>query len=459
MPEYDYDFFVIGGGSGGVRGARIAAALGARVGLAEEKYLGGTCVNVGCVPKKLFSYASHFHEEFEDAAGFGWKVGESTFDWATLRKNKDVEIERLNRIYGRILERVDVEIFPARAVVEGPHSVRIGQRVVSARHILVAVGGRPWLPKFEGSEHVLVSDDLFALDALPKSLVIAGGGYIACEFASIFTGLGVHVDLVYRGDKLLRGFDEDIRNHLAREMRKKGVHIHFNAAFESVEKTADGVKVHLTDGEHCPAEAALFAVGRRPYVAGLGLDKAGVELAENGAILVDEEFRTTCPSIYAVGDVIDRVQLTPVALAEGMYVARKLFGGPAQQLSYDNIATAVFTHPNVGTVGLSEADAQAKYGKLRLYKSTFKPMKHTLSGRDEKTFMKLIVDDATDRVVGVHMVGPDAGEIIQGIAVALTCGATKAQFDATIGIHPTAAEEFVTMRTEWVPQPETYPGV
>ena len=459
MPEYDYDFFVIGGGSGGVRGARIAAALGARVGLAEEKYLGGTCVNVGCVPKKLFSYASHFHEDFEDAAGFGWTVGESRFDWATLRENKDVEIQRLNRIYGRILERVDVEIFAERAVVAGPHTVVMGERRVSARHILVAVGGRPWLPEFAGSEHVLVSDDLFALDKLPKSLVVAGGGYIACEFASIFNGLGVHVDLVYRGDKLLRGFDEDVRNHLAREMRKKGVHIHFNAAFESVEKTANGVQVNLTDGEHCPAEAALFAVGRRPYVAGLGLESAGVELADNGAILVDEEFRTTCSSIYAVGDVIDRVQLTPVALAEGMYVARKLFGGPAQQLSYDNIATAVFTHPNIGTVGLSEADARAKYGKLRLYKSTFKPMQHTLSGRDEKTFMKLIVDDATDRVVGAHMVGPDAGEIIQGIAVALTCGATKAQFDATIGIHPTAAEEFVTMRTEWVPEPETYPGV
>ncbi|MCB9677147.1 MAG: glutathione-disulfide reductase [Alphaproteobacteria bacterium] len=457
MPGFDYDLFVIGGGSGGVRGARIAAGFGARVGLAEEKYLGGTCVNVGCVPKKLFSYASHFHEEFEDARGFGWTSGEVSFDWATLKRNKDREIGRLNDVYARMLDRAEVEIHRARAVIEGPNRVRVGDRSYTAANILVAVGGRPWLPDFPGREHVLVSDDLFALERLPKRLVIAGGGYIACEFASIFNGLGLEVDLVYRGKHLLRGFDDDLRHHLANEMRKKGVRIHFDAAFASVEKTADGVKVHLTDGDHLAADAALFAVGRRPYTANLGLEAAGVEVSESGAIVVDDEFRTTAPGIYAVGDVIDRVQLTPVALAEGMFVARRLFGPGGPTVSYENIPTAVFTHPNIGTVGLTEAQARARFDRIRLYKSTFRPMKHTLSGRDEKTFMKLVVDDATDRVVGCHMIGPDAGEIVQGLAVALTCGATKAQFDATLGIHPTAAEEFVTMRTEWVPQPETYP--
>ncbi len=452
MPEYDYDLFVIGGGSGGVRGARIAAALGARVGMAEERYLGGTCVNVGCVPKKLFAYASHFQEDFEDAAGFGWSVGETAFNWSVLKKNKDTEIARLNDVYGRILDRVDVEVFHERAVLDGPHTVRMGERTVSAHHILIAVGGRPWLPDFPGHEHVIVSDDLFEMETLPKSMVIAGGGYIACEFASIFNGLGVDVELVYRGDMVLRGFDEDIRHHIGNEMRKKGIRIHFDTIFESVERTSDTcVRVNLTDGDHCEAEAVLFAVGRRPYTAGLCLDKAGVEVNDRGAIVVDEEFQTSNECIYAVGDVIERVQLTPVALAEGMYVARQLFGGPDQKVSYANIATAVFTTPNIGTVGLSEADAREKHGALRLYKSTFRGLKNTLSGNQEKTFMKLVVDDESDRVLGVHMVGPEAGEIIQGMAIAVNMGATKADFDRTIGIHPTSAEEFVTMRTEWKP--------
>jgi glutathione reductase (NADPH) len=452
MPEYDYDLFVIGGGSGGVRGARIAAALGVRVGMAEERYLGGTCVNVGCVPKKLFTYASHFSEDFEDAAGFGWSVGEASFDWSVLKKNKDKEIARLNDIYARMLDRVDVEVFHERAVLDGPHRVRMGDRVVSARYILIAVGGRPWLPDFPGHEHVMVSDDLFAMHRLPKSIVIAGGGYIACEFASIFNGLGVDVELVYRGDMLLRGFDHDIRHHIGNELRKKGIRIHFDTVFESVVRTSNScVRVNLTDGDHCEAEAVLFAVGRRPYTAGLGLETADVQVDDRGAILVDDTFQTSASCIYAVGDVIDRVQLTPVALAEGMFVARQLFGGPDQKVSYENIATAVFTTPNVGTVGLTEHQARERHGKLRLYKSTFRAMKNTLSGNQEKTFMKLVVDDATDRVLGVHMVGPDAGEIIQGIAIAVNMGAKKADFDRTIGIHPTAAEEFVTMRTEWVP--------
>jgi glutathione reductase (NADPH) len=448
LPTYDFDLFVIGGGSAGVRCSRMSASFGARVGMAEEKYLGGTCVNVGCVPKKLFSYGSHYGEELEDARGYGWTVDGVDFDWSTLVANKDKEIARLNDVYRRMLDRAGVEVFDARATVTGPHSVRVGGREVTAEHIVVATGGWPWVPDdLPGVEHAITSNEVFSLPELPRRLVVGGGGYIAVEFASIFAGLGVHVDLVYRGPLFLRGFDDDVRHEIANEMRKKGVHLHFDCVFARIDRSEAGLHVVLTDGDTMDADQVLMALGRRPNVAGLGLQEVGVALGEGGAVVVDEHFQTTVPSIYALGDVIDRVQLTPVALAEGMVLARNLFCGAAQKVSYRDIPTAVFTHPNIGTVGLTESEAREQYGKLRLYKSLFKPMRHTMTGRNEKTFMKLVVDDATDRVVGCHMVGPDAGEIIQGLAVAMTCGATKAQFDATIGIHPTAAEEFVTMRT------------
>lgn len=443
----DFDLYVIGGGSGGVRASRMAAGLGAKVGLAESGRMGGTCVNVGCVPKKLFSYASHFHEDFEDAVGFGWDAAKPGFDWPTLIANKDEEITRLNGIYERILMRAGVEIHRGRAVVTGPNEVTVGDRVFTAERILVATGSKPWVPAFPGHEHALISDDLFELDALPHRIAIVGGGYIACEFASIFNALGCLVHVVVRSE-VLRGFDDDVQRHVHTEMEKKGVRFHLRTGFSGIRKVDDHLELHL---DECDLEldAVVFATGRKPNTEGLGLEEVGVKLGPNGKVLVDDDYRTSVPSIYAVGDVIDRVQLTPVALAEGMYVAHQLYGGGGRPIEYRNIATAVFTSPNVATVGLTEAEARRELGEVRLYKSTFRPMKHTLSGRDEKTFMKLVVDDASDRVVGCHMVGPDAGELIQGLAVAITCGATKEQFDATIGIHPTAAEEFVTMRTAW----------
>jgi len=452
MPSYDVDLFVIGGGSAGVRLSRMSASLGARVMLAEAADLGGTCVNVGCVPKKLFSYGAHFAEDFEDAAGYGWSVGEVSFDWPTLRRNKDKEIERLNGIYEWILEQADVELIRGRAQITGPHEVTVAGRTITAERIAVCTGGQPRVPEIEGAEHCLVSDDIFALDTLPERLLIVGGGYIAVEFASIMNGFGVHADLAYRGDLFLRGFDRDVRHELANELRKKGVHLHWNCKVGKVVRRDDGcLDAHLTDGDVVTVDQVLMAIGRTPNVAGLGLDAVGVLRNERGAVVVDDQFQTNVPSIYALGDVIDRVQLTPVALGEAMVLAHNLYNQEARQMDYADIPTAVFTHPNVGTVGLTQTEAEARFERIRLYKSLFRPMKHTMTGRNEKTFMKIIVDDATDRVVGCHMVGPDAGELIQGLAVALKCGATKAQFDATIGIHPTAAEEFVTMRTEWQP--------
>ncbi len=453
MPSYDVDLFVIGGGSAGVRCARMSAGFGARVAIAEETYLGGTCVNVGCVPKKLYAYASQYGESIPDAAGFGWLVGDVRFDWPTLVSNKTNEIDRLNGIYARMLDRAGVEVHGLRATVVGPHEVKMGERIVTAEHIVVATGGWPWRPEgLPGVEHTVTSNEIFDLPELPERIVIAGGGYIACEFASIFNGLGVHVDLAYRGSLFLRGFDEDVRHEMANEMRLKGVHLHWNSLFERVDRTDSGLRVQLTDGDSLSADVVLMAVGRRPNTAGLGLEQVGVELGPHGSVIVDARYRTSVPSIYALGDVIDRVQLTPVALAEGMALARNLFAGQDGAPSYDAIATAVFTQPNIGTVGWSEAEAREQCDTVRVFKSKFTPMRHTMSGRVEKTFMKLIVDGTTDRVVGCHMVGPDAGEIIQGLAIAMTCGATKAQLDATIGIHPTAAEEFVTMRTEWTPE-------
>lgn len=447
MSDYDFDLFVIGGGSGGVRAGRIAAGLGARVALCEDNAFGGTCVNLGCVPKKLFAYAAQHGEECEDARGFGWQGEKPTFDWPTLRKNKDKEIARLGGIYERLLKNAGVTIVPGRGHVEGPHAVRVGGTTYTTANILVATGGRPFVPKVPGAEHGVVSDDMFHLDELPASAVIVGGGYIAVEFASILHGLGVSVDLVYRGDQLLRGFDHDVRAVVRRELEKKGLRVHCGLNVREVQcSPRKDIILYTEEGEGFESDLLLWATGRSANTDGLGLEAAGVKLDVRGGVIVDDDFRSNVPSIYAVGDVIHRVQLTPVALAEGMRVANQLFGGKANEWDYACVPTAVFGHPNAAAVGLTETEARSR-GAVKIFKSEFTPMKHTLSGRDEKTFMKMVVDEKSDRVVGCHMVGPDAGEIVQGLAVAIVAGATKAQFDATIGIHPTAAEEWVTMRT------------
>ncbi len=446
--KFDYDFFVVGAGSGGVRASRIAASSGARVGVAEERYLGGTCVNVGCVPKKLFVYGSHFHEEFQDAKGFGWTVGNASFDWPTLRDNKTKEIERLNGIYRNMLGNAGVDILDGHAELTGPNQIKIGDREITAEHILLAPGGWPYVPDFPGNEHVITSNEVFYLDQFPKRALVVGGGYIAVEFAGIFNGLGAETVQAYRGELFLRGFDEAVRHTLKDEMTKKGVGLRFKTNVASIVKREDGaLDVTFEDGSTLTTDVVLYATGRRPKVDNLGLDKAGVELNSKGAVVVDDHFRTSVSNIYAVGDVIDRVQLTPVALAEGMALAKYLFGNEPLKVDYDHIPSAVFSQPSIATVGLSEEQAREQYTDIDIYTSRFRHMKHTLSGRDEKTFMKLIVDKNTDKVLGCHMVGSDAGEIVQGLAVALKAGATKSIFDSTIGIHPTAAEEFVTMRT------------
>ncbi|WP_370279783.1 glutathione-disulfide reductase [Pontibacterium sp.] len=447
MADFDFDLFVIGAGSGGVRAGRMAAAMGVKVAVAEDRHLGGTCVNVGCVPKKLFVYASHYAEDFENSRGFGWTPGDAGFDWPTLRDNKTKEIERLNGIYNNLLVNSGCELIHGRATLVGPHTVAVGDKTYTAERILVAVGGWPNVPEFPGSEHVISSNEVFYLDEFPKRAIVVGGGYIAVEFAGIFAGLGAKTDLIYRGEMFLRGFDNEVREFTAEEVAKKGINLRFNTNITEIEKQEDGTLVAtLTDGSTVEADAIMYATGRNPKVAGLGLEELGIEQGKNGAIIVNDDFQTNVPSVYAIGDVIDRVQLTPVALAEGMALVRNLYGGQNQKVDYDLIATAVFCQPNIGTVGLTEEQARERYENVDVYKSSFRAMKHTLSGSDEKTFMKMLVDRDSDKVLGVHMVGPDAGEIIQGIAVALKAGATKAVFDSTIGIHPTAAEEFVTMR-------------
>ncbi|MBT8140948.1 MAG: glutathione-disulfide reductase [Gammaproteobacteria bacterium] len=446
--NYDVDLFVIGAGSGGVRAARMAAGFGAKVVVAEERYLGGTCVNVGCVPKKLFVYASHFSEDFHDAEGFGWNMGKAPdFDWATLRDNKTKEIERLNGIYRRLLENAGCEIIKGRARVTGPNSVAINGKTITAGKILLAVGGWPDVPEFEGSEHAITSNETFYLDKLPKKILIVGGGYIAVEFAGIYQGLGVDTTLIYRGPKILRHFDTDISEIISEELLNKNIKLKLESNIRRIEKNTDGqLSAHLNDGSTMQADAIMYATGRKPMLHDLGLDTVNVELDSNGKIQVNEEFQTSEVSIYAVGDIIDTPELTPVALEEGMAFAYTQFGNQPRTVDYDDLATAVFCQPNIATVGLNEQDAHDTH-ELCIYKSRFRPMKHTLSGNPEKSFMKLIVDKESDEVLGIHMIGPDAGEIIQGLAVAMKAGATKAVFDATIGIHPTAAEEFVTMRT------------
>jgi glutathione reductase (NADPH) len=448
MAQFDYDLFTIGAGSGGVRASRYAGRLGARVATAEERYLGGTCVNVGCIPKKLFSYAAHYGEDIEQAAGYGWSVVAPAFDWPTLVANKDREIERLNGVYAKLLAGAGVTLLRGRATLVDAHTVEVDGRRISAHYILIATGGWPVVPPIPGSELAISSNEAFHLGELPRRVLIVGGGYIAVEFASIFNGLGVDTTLVYRGERLLREFDADLGGFLAAQMQNKGVRIRFHSNIERIERTEDGraLRATMADGSALEADCVMYATGRAPNTRGLGLASAGVKLAANGAVVVDAKFQSSVPSIYAVGDVIDRLQLTPVALAEGMVVAENLFGAGGRSLDYEGIPTAIFSNPNVGTVGLSEAKARERVGEIDVYRTTFGALRHQLTGSGEQVLMKLVVDRKTERVLGVHMVGPDAGEIIQGFAVALRCGATKRQFDATIGIHPTIAEEFVTMR-------------
>ncbi len=450
----DEELFVLGAGSGGVRAARGAASYGAGVGIAEDRYLGGTCVNVGCVPKKLMVMASHFAEDFEDAAGFGWTVGERRFDWARLIADKDAEIARLNGIYRRLLEDAGATLYEDRARLVDRHAIEVGGKRVTARYILVATGGRPVMPEIPGAELAITSNEVFHLERMPKRVLIVGGGYIAVEFAGIFNGLGAEVAQLYRGPLFLRGFDDDLRAMLAEEMRKKGVDLRFGVNATAIEKTGTGLRVALDLGGAVEADCVLFAVGRAPASRDLGLEEVGVELNEKGAVVVDRYSRTSAENIFAVGDLTDRINLTPVAIREGQAVAETLFNDNPTAPDHDYVASAVFSQPTIGSVGYTEAAARAEFGAIDVYKAAFKPMKHTLSGRDERTLVKLIVERASDRVVGAHMLGPEAGEIIQGIAIAVKCGATKARFDATVGIHPTTAEEFVTLREK---DPEPFP--
>lgn len=447
--SYDFDLFVIGAGSGGVRAARFAAGFGARVAVAESRYLGGTCVNVGCVPKKLLVYGAHFAEDFEQASGFGWSLGEANFDWATLIGNKNREIERLNGIYRNLLVNSGVSLFEGHARIVDAHTVEVNGQRHSTERILIATGGWPQIPDIPGREHAISSNEAFFLEQLPKRVLVVGGGYIAVEFASIFHGLGAQTSLLYRGDLFLRGFDGAVREHLREELSKKGMDLQFNADIASLARQADGsLAATLKDGRVLEADCVFYATGRRPMLDNLGLENVEVKLDARGYIEVDDLFQTATPSVLAIGDVIGRVQLTPVALAEGMAVARRLFKPEEYRpLDYRMIPTAVFSLPNIGTVGLSEEQAIEEGYQVKVFESRFRPMKLTLTENPERTLMKLVVDADSDRVLGCHMVGPEAGEIIQGLAVALKAGATKQIFDETIGVHPSAAEEFVTLRT------------
>ena len=426
-----------------MRASRVSAALGARVAIAESGRFGGTCVNVGCIPKKLFAYAAHYREEFETAASFGWRTGEPRFDWATLLANKDREIARLNGVYERLLVNAGVTILRGKAVVRGPHEVEVNGETRTAKHILIATGSWPVVPQIPGRERAITSNEAFFLERLPGRALVVGGAYIAVEFASIFNGLGVKTTLAYRGPRLLRGFDAELGTRLAEEMGKKGIDVRLNCNPACIE---EGLRVKFEDRSEDRYDLVLFATGRRPNTAGLGLEAAGVKLATDGAVLVDRYSRSSVESIHAIGDVTSRINLTPVATAEGMWLARTLFGGAPTAVDHESVPTAVFSDPNLATVGLSEEKARERHGRVEVYKASFRALKHTLGPGEEKTFMKLVVDAASRRVLGAHMIGPEAGEIIQGIAIAIKMGATKEQFDATLGIHPTAAEEFVTMR-------------
>ncbi len=452
MGSFDYDLFVIGGGSGGVRAARIAAGHGAKVAIAEEYRFGGTCVIRGCVPKKLLVYASRFRDDFEDAAGFGWTVPEPSFDWPTLIAAKDAEITRLEGLYRSGLERAGVTVIKARAELADAHTLTLqpGNRKVTARIVLVATGGRPVIPDVPGAGHAITSNEAFHLEELPKSIMIVGGGYIAVEFACIFSGLGVDVTLLYRGPKILRGFDEELRDGLTEELFKRRIDVVCNAEIAAIDKGWMHTSVTLKDGSKVETGKVMYATGRAPNTRGLGLEAAGVKLGKRGEIAVDAYSRSSVEHIYAVGDVTDRVNLTPVAIREGHAFADTVFGNRPTAVNHELVPTAVFSTPELGTVGLTEDAARARYPKLDVYKARFKPLRHTLSGRDERMLMKLLVDGESGRVVGCHLLGPDAAEIAQMAAIAMRMGATKADFDATVALHPTAAEELVTMREKWV---------
>ena len=448
MTSFDYDLFVIGAGSGGVRAGRIAARHGAKVAVAEEYRVGGTCVIRGCVPKKLLVYASKFAEEFEDAIGFGWTTQKVSFDWATLIENKNKEIDRLNKAYIRNLESSGAELIMDRATLLDRNSVQLSTgRTVTAKYILVATGAAPFVPRhLPGHELAITSNEAFELERLPRRIVIVGGGYIAVEFAGIFNGLGVETILVYRGEQILRGFDDDLRNHLAAEMTKKGIDIRTHSDVATIERSGDGVRVTLEDGSKIGAGQIMFATGRIPHAMDLGLENAGLKHDAHGAVPVNAYSQTEIENIYAVGDVTNRVNLTPVAIREGHAFADTVFGKNPRAVDHTLVPSAVFSQPELGTVGLTEAQAREKHKKIDIYKTSFRPMKHTLSGRDERMLMKLVVDGETDRVLGCHIAGTDAGEMAQLLGIAITCGATKAQFDATLAVHPTASEELVTMR-------------
>lgn len=449
MP-FDYDLFVIGAGSGGVRAARIASSHGAKVAIAEELYLGGTCVNVGCVPKKLFVYASEFREEFKAARGFGWSEVTSSLNWQKLRESKNTEIQRLNGIYQNILDSAGASIIDGKATIVDGNTVEVNSKRYSAERILIATGGWPKKPSYQGAEHTIDSNDFFFLDQLPKKVIVEGGGYIAVEFAGILNGLGCETELCYRGALFLRGFDQDVREFVRDEMSKKGVRLNFNAQIKAVKKQSENeYGVSFENGESTVTNCVVSAIGRTPKLQGLGIENTNLTLNNGGFIQVDENFETSQKGIYAVGDVIGRAALTPVALEEGMALANFLFNNQSISLNYENIPTAVFCQPNIGTVGLTEEQAIEQGYEIELFKSNFKPLKNTLSGVDERTLMKLIVGKESRKVLGAHMVGPSAGEIMQGIAIAINSGATKEVFDRTIGIHPTAAEEFVTMRVPY----------
>ena len=453
MARYDFDLFTIGAGSGGVAGSRRAAGYGARVAICEELRVGGTCVLRGCVPKKLLVYGAQFADAFADAAGFGWSVPPAAFDWPSLIAAKDQEIGRLSQIYINMLNNSGVEILDGRGVVVDPHTVEVAGRRYTADKIMIAVGGHPTVPNIPGIEHVISSNEALDLPALPLRIVIVGGGYIAVEFAGIFRGFGSEVVEIIRREELLYGFDDDLCVMLAQEMRGRGIEIHTRTQIARIEKAPrEGYTLFTTMGQEISADLVMYATGRRPNTRGLGLAEIGVKLDDSGAVVVDEWQRSTIPNIYAVGDVTDRLNLTPVAIAEGRGIAETLYNNNPFRMDHADVPTAVFSQPPIGTVGLTEEQARREYGDVDIYCSRFRPMKNTLSGRDERTFMKLIVDPRTDRVIGCHMLGPDAPEIIQGMAIAVKCGATKKQFDQTVGIHPSAAEEFVTMREKTVRQ-------
>ncbi len=450
MQTYDFDLFVIGAGSGGVRASRMAASFGARVAVAESYRAGGTCVIRGCVPKKLLVYAAHFHEDFEDARGYGWNVPPATFCWPQLIAAKDREINRLEGIYERLLNNAGVTLIRGRATMTDAHTVEVDGKRFTARYILLATGGWPVRPDLPGAELAITSNEVFELEQLPKRVLVVGGGYIAVEFAGIFQGLGSDVTLSYRGNELLRGFDDDIRHHLRVELQAKGLRVLLEHKVEAIKRSGEALRVQCANGQDIDCDAVLFATGRSPNTSGIGLESVGVRLDASGAVQVDEFSRSSLENIYAVGDVTNRIQLTPVAIREGSAVANTLFNQRPIAVNHQNVPSAVFSQPPIGTVGLTQAQALARYGSVEVYQSSFKPLKHTLSGRNEKTFMKLLVEPSSQKVIGVHMVGADAPEIIQGIGIAVVAGLTKAQFDDTVGIHPSAAEEFVTMREKTV---------